>query len=191
MKKICNIVSIFLKTKEKGGSYLKTNYEVGPEVVYVKEFTNQSVVDDYSEYYEWLHSSLEADSRFVIQESLDFLDKTYENLLDDMEERISLGKCCKRLLVIDKHEKTKLKMQKYIDNTKKIYDSISSVKDHDNYYKYYDDLGSWYCAQIDSTDRVLEKLSASFLKKYEKKNLNRIYIKTEVDNERCSVCIIL
>lgn len=170
MKKICNNIALYVITNERGGYIMKTNYAPQPSYVKVTEYKRQSSVDDYSEYFDWLHSSLKQDNQIVLREKLHFLQKVYEELLCRLEKELSIEKYWRLLLSIDKNEKNKNKLKKYIHNTKDIYNGINGFEIHSDFYNHYDNLSSWYSAQIDSTNRVLDKLSKSSCRNQYNKN---------------------
>lgn len=140
---------------------MRTNYGVGQSIVKITEYSRQSSIDDYSCFFDWLQSNLEKDYESVIQKRLVFLKEMYDKLVLELNHELNVEVCIDRLILIDTCEENRKKLKKYMDNTKEIYEYINSSEVQENYYRHYDNLGSWYSAQIDSTNRVLNKLSST------------------------------
>lgn len=180
MRKICNVKTIHIYSNDKKGgrNMIRTSYGMLSSIVGVREFTKRSSVDEYSEYYNWIHSNLSRDEYAVKKNKLEFLEMTFRALLKKWQEEMNIERCLKKLNLIDKNNTNREKLKKFIENSKDIYDAISSESNHiEELYFYYDDLSSWYWAQIDSTNKVLEKLSIPLEQstyKKEEKNYNRL-----------------
>lgn len=164
MRKKCNIISIYLREREGGKDRMRT-IPMTQNIVAFKEINKQSAVDEYTEYFDWLQSNLDSDYSAVLNNNLEFLEMMYQEELCKLRSELNVDKCWNKLVLIDKNEKKCKKLRTFISNSKDIYSAINCLRDKQNLYIHFDNLGSWYSAQIDSTNKVLNKLSNSIQKK--------------------------
>lgn len=160
------------KKKNEGGDENMRMFSVTPQVVTKVEMVNRTntAVECYSEFYEWLSQNVTKDREVVLQKKLRYLEETYEELLSRVNHELDVSNKWEQLILINMCEECLKKLRRFLKNIMCIYEAINGIEVKDEFYAQYDDLGSWYSAQFDSTSRVLEKLSCKATSKNDKFN---------------------
>ena len=111
-------------------------------------------VQIYKEFYKWMYENCRKDKKYVVQQKLEYLEESYEDLLSKIEHRKMDENVNVKLMSFSKNNEKIF--GEYLNANKEEYFSFDKKQNKKS--RYYNNLCSWYDLSIEGTDEAIDNL---------------------------------